>query len=145
MTVQSSGKGSADRRSKLIGSMREDLLNAASEGRKVTYGRLMKKFGLSRGRSLSAAIGEVDRAETLSGSPGFAAIVVRRDTGFPGGGYFCDPALPKSVRRPSDRSTDPRLSSRERGYVTGEQRKIWRHYASKGGRARASPLDPEVP
>ena len=104
------------------------LLAAAVRRRTVTYGELMKKFKLSRGRVLSELIEAVDRRENASGAPGFAAIVVRKDTGYPGGGYFCDQDLPVSLRRPRNRGTDPRLSPAERRHVRGQQEKIWTHY-----------------
>lgn len=111
-----------------------ELRRAAAGRRTVTYGHLMEKFGLSRGRQFSALLGEVDRAERLVGAPGFAAIVVRRDTGFPGGGYFCDDELPAALRRPASRCTDPRLSAEEREHVRKQQRRIWRYYGKGGGR-----------
>jgi hypothetical protein len=110
--------------------MRRHLAKAAHARSKVTYGELMKNYHLSRGRRLSQAIGEVDRAEYARGSPGFAAIVVRKDTGFPGGGYFCDEELPTGLRRTRARSSDPRLSRAEKDHVLRQQEKIWAHYAS---------------
>jgi hypothetical protein len=92
----------------------------------------MRRHGLSRGRPLTNAIGGVDRLEAARGAPGFAALVVRKDTGFPGGGYFCDDELPSHLRRPKERGTDPRLSPAERDYVLRQQLKIWDFY----GRAR---------
>ncbi len=95
----------------------------------MTYGTLMSKFRLSRGRALSAMIGKVDKIEYEEGAPGFAAIIVRKDTAYPGGGYFCDDDLPPRLRRPRSRSNDPRLSAKERRYVRKQQRRIWAHYA----------------
>ena len=112
--------------------MRIGLRRAARQGRTVTYGELMRSFGLSRGRAISSAIGEVDRAERLAGAPGFAAIVVRKDTGHPGGGFFCDEELPAPLRRPASRSTDPKLSALEREYVRKRQRTIWGFYGRSG-------------
>lgn len=114
---------------------RQVLLEAARDGRTVTYGRLMKKFKLSRGRRISSVLGEVDRAERLAGAPGFAAIVVRKDTGYPGGGYFRDEELPPSLRRPAARSTDPRLSAEEKDHVRRQQGRIWGYYRSDRGSA----------
>lgn len=111
--------------------MRAFLHSAARSRRTVNYGRLMKRYGLSRGRALSLAIGEVDRAEQATGAPGFAPIIVRKDTGFPGGGYFCDDELPKALRRPRRRASDPRLSPAEVDYLRGQQRRTWAFYARK--------------
>jgi hypothetical protein len=112
-----------------VSKMRGDLLKAARARDKVTYGDLMKKYHLSRGRPLIEAIGEIDHQEYEQGAPGFAAIIVRRDTGFPGGGYFCDDELPATLRRSSRGRNDPRLSPAEKDYVLGQQKKIWGHYA----------------
>ena len=90
----------------------------------------MKKFRLSRGRALTSLIGDSDRLESAAGAPGFAAIVVRKDTGYPGGGYFCDDELPESLRRPRSRSTDPHLSESEKDFIRRRQLEIWKHYGS---------------
>ncbi len=109
-----------------------ELIRAARSRSTVTYGTLMRKHGLSRGRRLSEVIAEADRAEARRQAPGFAAIIVRKDTGFPGGGYFCDEDLPPGLRRDRSRSSDPSLSREERKYVTVRQLEIWEFY----GRAR---------
>lgn len=101
----------------------------------MTYGELMKRHRLSRGRKLSMMICEVDRAEGEHGRPGFAAIVVRKDTGLPGGGYFCDDSLPPGLRRPKSRASDPKLSPEEVRHVLGRRHAIWEFYS--GGRPRA--------
>src|SRR2546428_7473890 len=88
--------------------LREDvrrmLLKAARNRRTVTYGSLMKKFHLSRGAprggGVVGVLGGVDRRETEKGAPGFAAIVVRKDTRYPGGGFFCWDGVPSALRRP---------------------------------------------
>jgi arsenate reductase (thioredoxin) len=119
--------------------VRGELLKAAKSRGKVTYGELMKLLDVSRGKPLFDAIVAVDREEYSQGAPGFAAIIVRKDTGFPGGGFFCDDDLPQSVRRPFSRASDPKLSAAEMNYVKEAQRKIWEFYS--GGRAPAETLD----
>lgn len=111
--------------------LREALVRAARARGTLTYGELMRILGISRGRPLFEAIVEVDRGEYARGAPGFAAIIVRKDTGFPGGGFFCDGDLPPSLRRPFSRANDPRLSATEMNYVKEAQRMIWEYY-SKG-------------
>lgn len=74
-------------------------------------------------------IGMVDRNESDSGAPGFAAIIVRKDTGYPGGGYFCDDALPPRLRRPARRGNDPRLSELEKGHIRRQRETIWVYYS----------------
>ncbi len=112
-----------------IEELRQALLRAARAHGTLTYGELMKLLGISRGRPLFDAIVEVDKAEYARGAPGFAAIIVRKDTGFPGGGFFCDDKLPPGVRRPFSRASDPNLSAAELNYVKEEQRKIWAYYS----------------
>jgi len=110
--------------------LRTELVRAAKARGTLTYGQLMKIMGVSRGRPLWEAIVEVDKAEYAKGAPGFAAIIVRTDTGFPGGGFFCDDDLPPSLRRPFEKASDPRLTAAELNYVKEAQRKIWDYYAS---------------
>jgi hypothetical protein len=121
-----------------IPGMRKELLVAARRTETVTYGRLMREFHLSRGLRFARTLGSLDLAERRRGAPGFAAIVVRKDTGYPGGGYFCDDELPRSLRRPAGRSTDPRLSTAEKDHVKRRQREVWAYYAGP------LPLDPEL-
>jgi len=120
---------SRDAKTSTAESMRRALLRAAGRGETVTYGTLMRRFSLSRGRALSGIIGKVDRQEYASSAPGFAAIIVRKDTGYPGGGYFCDDTLPPELRRPKSRANDPILSSVERDYIRHQQRRIWESYS----------------
>ncbi len=117
--------------------MRRVLVGAARNRRTVAYGELMRLLGLSRGKALSHMIGVVDRRESASGAPGFAALVVRKDTRYPGGGYFCDDSLPKRLRRSESRRNDPRLSSAERRHVKEQQERIWRYYARPTDRFKA--------
>ena len=114
-----------------IEALRQELARAARARGTLTYGQLMKLLGISRGRPLFEAIVEVDRAEYARGAPGFAAIIVRKDTGFPGGGFFCDGDLPPSLRRPFDRANDPHLSAAEMNNVKEAQRRIWDFYSSE--------------
>jgi hypothetical protein len=75
----------------------------------------------------------VDRPEAARGAPGFAAIIVRKDTGFPGGGYFCDDSLPRLLRNPREKSTDPRLTPAQKSYIIERQKEIWGFYGKKTG------------
>jgi hypothetical protein len=114
-----------------IDRLRQELLKAARAHGTFTYGELMKLMGISRGRPLFEAIVALDRAEYSRGAPGFAAIIVRKDTGFPGGGFFCDDGLPPSLRRPFSRASDPKLSAAELNYVKEAQKKIWAYYSDE--------------
>jgi hypothetical protein len=115
--------------------VRRELLRAAREHRAVTYGLLMRKFRISRGaprgKGVVGVIGEIDRRETQKGAPGFAAIVVRKDTGYPGGGFFCWDGVPSHLRRPKGESSNPSLSDPEKRYVRDLQEKTWTYYHQK--------------
>jgi len=109
--------------------LRQELLRVAKARGTLTYGDLMRILGISRGRPLFEAISAIDREEYRKGAPGFAAIIVRKDTGFPGGGFFCDNDLPASLRRPFSKANDPRLSAAEMNYIKDAQKKIWDFYS----------------
>ena len=109
--------------------LRQELLRVAKARGILTYGDLMRILGISRGRPLFEAISAIDREEYRKGAPGFAAIIVRKDTGFPGGGFFCDNDLPASLRRPFSKANDPRLSAAEMNYIKDAQKKIWDFYS----------------
>lgn len=108
------------------------MVKAARQRKTVTYGYLMKKFGIPRGRAggrgITAVIGEIDKREEDAKAPGFGAIVVRKDTGFPGGGFFCYDELPVDVRRETNSRRNPRLSKAEKEYVMKERQRIWDFY-----------------
>lgn len=112
--------------------VRSELLRAARDRRTVTYGFLMRKFHLSRGapggKGVVGVVGEVDRGEVSGGAPGFAAIVVRKDTGYPGGGFFTWDGVPPRLRRPKGQGSNPRLTDAEKKYVRGLQEEVWSFY-----------------
>jgi hypothetical protein len=101
--------------------MRRVLVEAAFERKTVTYGQLMKRFGLSRGsgpgNTVVGALDEIDRAERAAAAPGFAAIVVRKDTGYPGHGFFA-----------RGRKGGSRLTTDEKDYADREKERIWSYY-----------------
>jgi len=113
-----------------IDELRKELKRAARAHGTLTYGELMKIMGISRGAPLFEAIVAVDKDEYARGAPGFAAIIVRKDTGYPGGGFFCDDGLPAELRRPFAKASDPKLSAAEMNYVKEAQRRIWDYYSS---------------
>ena len=127
--------GSRLRTGELRDDVRRELLRAASHRTTVTYGFLMRKFRLSRGapkgKGVVGVIGEIDRGEARRGAPGFAAIVVRKDTGYPGGGFFAWDGVPSGLRRPKREGSDPRLSDAEKEYVRRLQEEVWSYYQGR--------------
>lgn len=112
--------------------VRRELLRAAADRRTVTYGFLMRKFRISRGaphgKGIVGVIGEIDRHEARRKAPGFAAIVVRKDTGYPGGGFFCWDGIPPALMRAKREGLNPKMSDAEKKYVRGLQEGIWGFY-----------------
>ncbi len=68
------------------------LLRAGAEGRTLTYGEVLRRFGRRVGPGNVAALcrdlGEVCRRVEARGGPDLACLVVRREDGLPGAGYF---------------------------------------------------------
>jgi hypothetical protein len=68
------------------------LVQAAREGRSVTYRQVLGMFGWRLGSGtvghLCRVLGVVDRARAASGLPELACLVVRASDGQPGAGYF---------------------------------------------------------
>ncbi len=129
------GRVEAERRPRtnaLRDDVRRELLRAAASGRTVTYGSLMRRFRISRGapggKGIVGVISEIDRYEAQRKAPGFAAIVVRKDTGYPGGGFFCWDDISAALRRPKNEGSNPRLSDAEKEYVRRLQEEIWSFY-----------------
>ena len=114
--------------------VRRELLKAAIDRRTVAYGFLMRKYRISRGAprgkgiGIARVIGDIDRHEAQMKAPGFAAIVVRKDTGYPGGGFFCWDGIPPALRRSKPEGSKPRLSDAEKRYVRKLQEGIWGFY-----------------
>jgi hypothetical protein len=121
--------------------VRRELLRAANDHRTVAYGFLMRKFRMSRGapggKGIVGVIGEIDRFEARKGAPGFAAIVVRKDTGYPGGGFFTWDGIPSGLRRPKREGSNPRLSNAEKVYVRNLQKETWSYYKGEPRRRSA--------
>jgi hypothetical protein len=115
--------------------VRKELVAAAAEGRTVCYGHLMKKFGIPRGhprgKGIASVIGAVDDMQRKKGAPGFASLVVRKDTGYPGGGFFCSADIPGRLRRPRSEGSNPRLTNAEKKYVDTLRKKAWVYYTRR--------------
>jgi hypothetical protein len=120
--------------------VRRELLRAAVDRRTVTYGFLMRKFRISRGaaggKGIVGVIGEIDGYEAQRKAPGFAAMVVRKDTGYPGGGFFCWDGIPSALRRPKREGLNPKMSDAEKKYVRKLQEGIWRFYQAEPNSTR---------
>jgi hypothetical protein len=111
--------------------MRRVLRDAAVQRNTVTYGHLMGKFGLSRGsgrgKTVVGALTEIDREERAAGAPGFAALVVRKDSGYPGGGFF-EGVRRKGATRRGAGGRRKGLTDAEMAYADKERERVWSYY-----------------
>ena len=103
------------------------LVDAAAARKTVTYGQLMKKFGVSRGsgrgNTVVEALDEIDRAERAAGAPGFAALVVRKDTGYPGQGFFAGKG-----KGSGGGDGGSRLTPADKEYADRQRERVWSYY-----------------
>lgn len=107
--------------------MRQMLIEAARERRTVTYGEVsVRVFGglvPARSRYIMDLLGEIDEEEQEARGVIIASLVVRRDSGIPGAGYFTFLA----GRFGRDISDPPAAWLKE-------AEKVWASYADRGER-----------
>jgi len=114
--------------------VREKLIEVARKGETITYGDLMKSFGISR-RHIGAVVGEISGHEYSEGRPLISAIVVRSNSststcpkGVPGGGFFGLSGVPGRLKRPEDAYGDSRLTGSEQQFVREQQEEVWKYW-----------------
>jgi len=114
--------------------VREKLIEVARKGETITYGDLMKSFGISR-RYIGAVVGEISGHEYSKGRPLMSAIVVRSNSststcpkGVPGGGFFGLSGVPSRLRRPESAYGDSRLTELEQQFARWQQEEVWKYW-----------------
>jgi hypothetical protein len=72
--------------------MREDvrrrLIEVARNGKRITYGELMRTFGLARGRHIGKVLKEICLHEVSNNRPPLASIVVLQNSNYPSTGFL---------------------------------------------------------
>jgi len=109
----------------------EDIRKHARRGETITYGDLMRRFHISRGRThgIAEVLWRISEREAcrLGAShdpPHFiSAVVVRAATGYPSGGFFGLAGIPADLERAERSYADHLLSAQEKRYVE----KVWNH------------------
>jgi hypothetical protein len=104
--------------------MREDvrrkLVETARKGGRITYGELMRSFGIARGRSIGRVLEEICLHETSEGRPPLGSIVVLRGGDYPSGGFLAVfPGRYSGLRR-----DDPRA----RRLMREDQERTWEYW-----------------
>jgi len=67
--------------------VRERLIEVVRHRGLITYGELMRDFGLARGRQIGEVLGEISEYEHAQGRPFLSAIVVNKGGLRPSGGF----------------------------------------------------------
>ena len=120
--------------------VRRKLIEVARRGQTITYGELMKEFGIPRGHpkpgvGIGPEVGKISRHEHAQGRPTLSAIVVLASSktrtcpqGHPGGGYFGLPDIPTHLWRPGTEHQNPKLTSDEQRFMVQEQEEVWNYW-----------------
>jgi hypothetical protein len=102
------------------------LVEAAREGRAVSYsevlGRLGLRFSRPRMRALCRTLDRIDQEGQAAGEPGLAVLVVRQSDGLPGQGWWA------GWRAAEMGWTDDWTGPAARAYVAEQQGAAFRHW-----------------
>jgi len=119
--------------------VRAELIETARKGKTITYGELMREFGIPRGHSkpgvgIGSVVGEISEYEHSKGRPLLSVIAVGADSetrtchqGHPSGGFFGLEGVPLHLRRSPDVFSD-RLTIKEQEFVKKEQEEVWDYW-----------------
>ncbi len=122
--------------------VRQKLIDVAKRGETVTYGEIMKEFGIPRGHpkpgvGFGYVEGIISEHEYTQGRPLISAIVVGAQSstkicpkGSPGGGFFGLSGIPNHLKRPSSEHFNPRLTEEEQQFIMAEQQMVWDFWRS---------------
>jgi len=123
--------------------VRQKLIDVAKRGGTITYGELMKEFGIPRGHrkpgvGIGHVVGEISEHEHSQGRPLISAIVVRANSGtaicpkgVPGGGFFGLPGIPSRLARSESDWANPQLTKEEQKFLLAEQHRVWQYWRSR--------------
>ncbi len=109
----------------------DELRELARGGKTTTYGELMSRFHVSRGRThgIAELLWRISEREACLVGPShdpphfISAVVVRGTSGYPSGGFFGLAGIPSDLERPERTYADSLLSGDEKRYVE----KMWGH------------------
>ena len=124
--------------------VRQKLISVAKRGETITYGELMREFGIPRGHpkpgiGIGHVVGIISEHEHSKRRPLISAIVVRASSGtaicpkgVPGGGFFGLPGIPSHLIRSESAWADSRLNGEEQEFIKNEQEKVWLYWRTHG-------------
>lgn len=112
---------------------RDSLIQVAKTQGVIHYGDIAKTLGIAN-EAVGFVVGEISEYEHLEGDrPLLSAVVVRKDTGNSGGGFFGLSGVPGYVNR-TKRGVDlgnPNLNAHEYAFWKNEQNRVhdwWRKH-----------------
>ena len=114
--------------------LREDvvrlIVESAKKGRTITYGEIMRKCGIPRGqpthngKAIGDVVGRISEWTRENWGIYLSAIVVHKDTGYPGGGFFGLSGIPAEFARDEAGWDDRRLTADERSFLSKRQQEV---------------------
>jgi hypothetical protein len=110
--------------------IRKRLIEVAKKGSKISYKELMDEFCLARGGHPSAknrvgdVVGDISNFEHSNGRPLISSVVVHKNNGYPGSGFFGLDGIPEQLRRTEKSFKNP-LSLDDKKFVQEEQKRVW--------------------
>lgn len=115
--------------------LREDvvrlIVKAAKQGRIITYGEIMRKCRIPRGqpthngKAIGDVVGRISEWTWENWGVYLSAIVVHKNTGYPGGGFFGLPGIPGEFARDEAGWADQRLTADEKAFLGKRQQEAF--------------------
>lgn len=116
-------------------SLREDVVRliweSARRGRAITYGEIMRVCHVPRGqlihngKAVGDVVGEISEWTWDTWGIYLSAIVVRKNTAYPGGGFFGLKGIPTTFARGEEGWSDRRLTADEKGFLRKRQQEVF--------------------
>jgi hypothetical protein len=114
--------------------LREDvvrlIVESAKRGRTITYGEIMRKCRIPRGqpthngKAIGDVVGRISEWTWETSGIYLSAIVVHKDTGYPGGGFFGLSGIPAKFARDEAGWGDRRLTPGEKSFLSKRQQEV---------------------
>lgn len=68
--------------------VRRRLIETARNGARITYGEIMRAFGVARGRHIGKVLEEICMHEVSNGRPPLGSVVVLKGSDYPSSGFL---------------------------------------------------------
>jgi hypothetical protein len=116
-------------------SLRKDVIRLVWEsarlGRPITYGEIMRKCHVPRGqpvrngKAIGDVVGLISEWTWERWGVYLSAIVVHKNSAYPGGGFFGLPGIPAKLARDEAGWADQRLTADEKIFLRSSQREVF--------------------